>query len=158
VIVFRSSTKSEYKDLANATPKIMWEQTLLREHGVASPLMARLWYDNMGAKWLASNHVIHARTKHIEVDFHFVWEWVILTRIFYRLILPSGAQVANGFTKTLTIQQLDNFKSNLNLAKLWLVIEARGGARGGGRRLPWLRHIWSPQDPQQPIISPPPQS
>jgi hypothetical protein len=32
--------------------------------------------------------------------------------------LPSGAQVANGFTKALTIQQLENFKSNLNLAKL----------------------------------------
>lgn len=45
----RSSTKSEYKELANATAEVMWVQTLLRELGVPSPPMARLWCDNMGA-------------------------------------------------------------------------------------------------------------
>ena len=74
--VSRSSTESEYKVLANATAEIMWIQTLLAELGVSSPLMARLWCDNLGAKYLSSNPVFHARTKHIEVDYHFVRERV----------------------------------------------------------------------------------
>lgn len=65
--VSRSSTESEYKALANATAEVMWVQTLLRELGVPSPPMARIWCDNLGAKYLASNPVFHARTKHIEI-------------------------------------------------------------------------------------------
>jgi histone deacetylase 1/2 len=67
--VSRSSTEAEYKAVANATAEIMWVQTLLKEIGVSSPRMARLWCDNMGAKYLSANLVFHARTKHIEVDF-----------------------------------------------------------------------------------------
>jgi len=67
--VSRSSTESEYKALANATAEVMWIQTLLKELKVASPPVARLWCDNMGAKYLASNPVFHARTKHIQVTF-----------------------------------------------------------------------------------------
>jgi hypothetical protein len=72
----RSSTKSEYKALANAAAKVMWIQMLLKELKVASPPVARLWCDNMGAKYLASNPVFHAKTKHIDVDFHFIKERV----------------------------------------------------------------------------------
>ena len=72
----RSSTEAEYKSLANATAEVMWIQTLLYELGIKTPKAARLWCDNIGATYLSANHVFHARTKHIEVDFHFVRERV----------------------------------------------------------------------------------
>lgn len=62
--------------MANATAEIMWVQTLLRELGVKAPKAAYLWCDNLGATYLSANPVFHARTKHIEVDFHFVRERV----------------------------------------------------------------------------------
>jgi hypothetical protein len=43
--------------MANATAKVIWVQTLLKEIGVYSPPMAHLWVDNMGAKHLSSNPV-----------------------------------------------------------------------------------------------------
>jgi hypothetical protein len=80
--VSRSSSEAEYKSLANATAKVMWVQTLLKELGVKGPKFARLWCDNLGATYLPANHVFHARTKHIEVDFHFVRERESCTRSF----------------------------------------------------------------------------
>jgi hypothetical protein len=74
--VSRSSTKAEYKSLANATIEVMWVQTLLAELGVSQAKAAVLWCDNIGATYLSANLVFHARTKHIEVDYHFVQERV----------------------------------------------------------------------------------
>jgi hypothetical protein len=69
-----SSTETEYKSVANATAEIMWLQTLMREIQVACPSTAKLWCDNICAKYLSANPIFHARTKHIEVDYHFVRE------------------------------------------------------------------------------------
>ena len=75
--VSRSSTEAEYKALANTTVEIMWIQILLVELGIRAPRVATIWCDNIGAKYLSQNPMFHARTKHIEVDYHFVRERVV---------------------------------------------------------------------------------
>jgi histone deacetylase 1/2 len=112
--VSRSSTEAEYKSLANATAEVIWVQSILREIGVPQPKVACLWCDNLGATYLAANPIFHARTKHIEVDFHFVRERVANRLLDVRFI-PSGDQVADGFTKPLPVKQLEVFKRHLNL-------------------------------------------
>ena len=114
--VSRSSTEAEYKALANATAEVMWIQTLLYELGIKTPQAARLWCDNIGATYLSANPVFHARTKHIEVDFHFVRERVARKLLDIKFI-PTGDQLADGFTKPLTTRRLNEFKYNLNLEK-----------------------------------------
>ena len=114
--VSRSSTESEYKAVANAIAELMWMQTLLKELNVKSPRAARLWCDDLRAKYLSSNPVFHARTKHIEVDFHFVRE--NLKRQLEIEYVLTGDQIADGFTKPLSVQLLENFKVNLNLVRL----------------------------------------
>jgi histone deacetylase 1/2 len=84
--VSRSSTEDEYKSLANATTEMIWIQKLPVELGVPHPPQARLWCDNLGAKYLSANPVFHARTKHIEIDFHFVREWVAQRLLEIRFI------------------------------------------------------------------------
>jgi histone deacetylase 1/2 len=115
--VSRSSTEAEYKSLANATAEVMWVQTLLDELRIPHPPMAQLWCDNMGATYLSANPIFHARTKHIEVDYHFVRERVARKLLDIKFI-PTGDQVADGFTKPLTVRQLEAFRNNLNLDKL----------------------------------------
>jgi histone deacetylase 1/2 len=112
--VSRSSTEAEYKALANATAELMWVQKLLSELGISHPSAARLWCDNLGAKYLSANPVFHARTKHIEIDFHFVRERVAHKLLDIRFI-NSGDQVADGFTKAISAAQLRKFRNNLNL-------------------------------------------
>ena len=113
-IVSGSSTEAEYKALANATAEMMWVQKLLTELKVPHPPAARLWCDNLGAKYLSANPVFHARTKHIEIDFHFVRERVAQGLFDIRFI-HTGDQVADGLTKALPVVKLMKFRSNLNL-------------------------------------------
>jgi hypothetical protein len=59
--------------------------------------------------------VFHARTKHIEIDFHFVSEHVA-GRLLDIKFISSKDQVVDGFTKALPVKDLDEFKRNLNLS------------------------------------------
>jgi len=112
--VSRSSTEAEYKALANATAEMMWVQKLLTELKIDHPPAARLWCDNLGAKYLSANPVFHARTKHIEIDYHFVRERVAQKLLDIRFI-NSGDQLADGFTKVISAQKMREFRFNLNL-------------------------------------------
>lgn len=122
--VSRSSTEAEYKALANATAEIMWVRKLLEELGISHPGPSQLWCDNIGATYLSVNPVFHARTKHIEIDYHFVREQVAQKQLAIQFV-PSQDQVANGFTKALPVRQLQMFRNNLNLVDLRL----RGSVR-----------------------------
>jgi hypothetical protein len=112
--VSRSSTEAEYKALDNGAAKAKWVDSLLKELGVTKQRTSILWCDNLGATYLTANPVLHARTKHIEIDFHFVRERVAAGELDVRFI-STNDQVADVFTKPATRLMLDRFKSNLNL-------------------------------------------
>jgi hypothetical protein len=63
--------------------------------------------------------MFHARTKHIEVDYHFVRERVARKQLEIRFI-STNDQVADGFTKVLSLQKFTSFQHNLNLGRLRL--------------------------------------
>jgi histone deacetylase 1/2 len=112
--VSRSSTEAEYKALANGTAEAVWIQSVLTELGVRQSRPPVLWCDNLGATYLSANPMFHARTKHIEIDFHFVREKLASGSITVRFI-ASADQIADVFTKPVTQLTLRKFRSNLNL-------------------------------------------
>nr|GEU79576.1 ribonuclease H-like domain-containing protein [Tanacetum cinerariifolium] len=72
----RSSVEAEYKGVANVVAEIAWLRNLLKE--LHTPLLfATLVYcDNVSAIYMTTNPVQHQRTKHIEIDIHFVRDMV----------------------------------------------------------------------------------
>lgn len=86
--------------LANATAEIMWLQTSLSELGIDQPKATKLWCDNLGAIYMTKNPVFHARTKYIEIDYHFVRERVA-RKLLDVAFISTRDQVADGFTKPL---------------------------------------------------------
>ena len=70
--VAMSNTEAEYKALSSAATDLIWIQNFLAEIGITPSQTPVLWSDNLGARALACNPVYHARTKHIELDVHFI--------------------------------------------------------------------------------------
>ena len=112
----RSNTEAEYRALALATTELVWLKSLLKELGIEVQNAPVLWCDNMGATSLASNPVFHVRTKYIEVDVHFVREKVLSKEVEVWFI-PSEEQVADVFTKALSILSFEYFRNKLTLNK-----------------------------------------
>ena len=80
--------------MANGTAEAIWIQSLLKELGVSLSRPPVLWCDNLGATYLTANPVFHTRTKHIEMDFHFVREKVAAGALDVCFI-ASGDQLAD---------------------------------------------------------------
>ena len=115
--VAHSSTEAEYRALACAAADLVWIQNLLAEIGVnlqSQPPI--LWCDNRGAQALACNPVYHARTKHIELDVHFVRNLIAEHRLEGRHV-PTEVQPANVLTKELPLNQYHMLCSKLNMAE-----------------------------------------
>jgi hypothetical protein len=100
-VVSRSSTEVEYRAMAIATAELYWLRMLFRELNISLNNPPTLWCDNMGALALASNPIYHARTKHIEVDYHFIRE-KILHKDMLASYISTEDQSADIFTKGLT--------------------------------------------------------
>jgi len=114
--ISRSRTEAEYKAMANATAELIWMESLLAELGIKLRQSPTLWCDNLGATYLSANLVFHARAKHIEIDFHFVRERVS-NKLLQICLISTNEQLADGFTKALSVGKLEDFKCNLNLKK-----------------------------------------
>ncbi|GKB52103.1 ribonuclease H-like domain-containing protein, partial [Tanacetum coccineum] len=72
----RSSTEAEYRGVANAVTKTCWLRNLLRELHTPLSSDALVYCDNVSVVYLSCNPVQHQRTKHIEIDIHFVRDLV----------------------------------------------------------------------------------
>lgn len=113
----RSTTEAEYRGVANACSEITWIQSLLKEMHISLPHSPIIWCDNTSAVSLAANPVFHSRTKHLELDLHFIREKVLNGTIQVNYI-PAVEQVAVAdiLTKPLQISFFHHLRNRLTLA------------------------------------------
>lgn len=112
--VSRSSTKAEYKGTANAVAETCFLRNLLLKLHLPIRTATLVFCDNIISVYLSSNLVKHQRTKHIEIDLHFVREKVALGQ-FKVIHVPSSLQYADIFTKGLPTSLFTDFRSSLTV-------------------------------------------
>lgn len=96
-----SSAKAEYRAISKVVAELTWLVKLLSDFGISVSAVIPVFCDNQAAIHIAKNPVFHERTKHIEVDYHF-----IRSKLHERLIalnhVPTNSRLADVFTKPLT--------------------------------------------------------
>ena len=112
----RSSAEAEYRGVANVVSESCWLRNLLLELHFPVSKATLVYCDNVSAIYLSGNPVQHQRTKHIEMDIHFVREKVARGEVRV-LHVPSRYQIADIFTKGLPRVLFDDFRDNLSVRK-----------------------------------------
>lgn len=113
-IVTLSSTESEYVAASSATQELIWYRQLLIELGIPLNSSIPLLVDNQSAIALASSHKTNARTKHIDVRYHFIREKVEDGTIALEYV-PTDEQLADVMTKSLGLVKHADFVKSLQL-------------------------------------------
>ncbi|GJZ43262.1 cysteine-rich receptor-like protein kinase 8 [Tanacetum coccineum] len=101
-----------------ATCEIAWLLSLFKDLHISTSTPIPILCDNQSSISLVANPVQHARTKHIEIDCHFVRE-KIKAGILLPIYIPTHHQVGDALTKGLREHQLQTpLLQILDLAKL----------------------------------------
>ncbi|GJY40966.1 ribonuclease H-like domain-containing protein [Tanacetum coccineum] len=112
----RSSTEAKYRVVANAVAETCWLRNLLRELHTPLSSATLVYCDNVSAIYLSFNPVQHQRTKHIEIDIHFVRDLVATGQVRV-LHVPSRYQFVDIFTKGLPTALFEEFRSSLSVRR-----------------------------------------
>nr|GEV64818.1 retrovirus-related Pol polyprotein from transposon TNT 1-94 [Tanacetum cinerariifolium] len=115
-VVSRSSTEAEYRAMALTCCEVTWLVSLLKDFRLKDLGPIDLKCDNKATIYIAANRPFHARTKHIEIDCHYVRD-----QIKRGEVLPSyvsiKSQLTDVFTKVLPADKHHQLLSKLRVSK-----------------------------------------
>ena len=113
-IISLSTTESEYIASTYAAKEALWlRQIILQLFGTKLDATT-LFSDNQSAIALTKEHQYHARTKHIDVRFHFI-RWIIEDGKLRLIYCPTEEMVADILTKALVSTKVKHFARELGL-------------------------------------------
>ncbi|XP_074317900.1 uncharacterized protein LOC141653934 [Silene latifolia] len=112
--VSKSSAEAEYRSMSFTTSEMVWVNNLLKDLRVEVPKPIPLICDSQAAEHIAHNPVFHERTKHLEVDCHYVRD-KLQEGFLSTQHIRTSLQLADLMTKALGSQQHHFLTSKLGL-------------------------------------------
>ena len=104
--------------MATVTSEVVWLLALLKTFGLDYNQPTALYCDSKAALYIATNPIFHKRTKHIEVDYHFIRS-KIQDGVIKTFHVPTRHQIADCFTKALGYKQFYFLLSKMNLLNIY---------------------------------------
>ncbi|RVW83047.1 Retrovirus-related Pol polyprotein from transposon RE1 [Vitis vinifera] len=117
-VVARSSAEAEYRALAQGICEGIWIKRVLSEMGQTSSSPILMMCDNQAAISIAKNPVHHDRTKHVEIDRHFITEKVTSETVKLNYV-PTKHQTADILTKALPRPNFEDLTCKLGLYDIY---------------------------------------
>ena len=99
-VVARSTAEAEFRAMAQGICELLWLKIVLDDYRIKWDAPMRLYCDNKSAISIAHNPVQHDRTKHVEVDRHFLKE-KLDSGLICTPYVSTGSQLADVLTKGL---------------------------------------------------------
>ena len=109
-----STTETEYMAMEEGVKEALWLWGLLDDLGIKQDSVD-LWCDSQSVIHLAKNQVHHARTKHIDVRYHFVWD-VVEEGDISLMKVHTNENPAYMLTKVVTSGKFQHCLDLLNIA------------------------------------------
>ena len=109
-----SSTEAEYMALSDASRQCVWIKSLMGEIGYSTNFAVPLAGDNQGSLFMATNPVTEARSKHIDIRYHYIRE-VIANKHIDVFFIEGNDNPADLFTKNLGRMKFQKFRAELGL-------------------------------------------
>ena len=113
-VIAQSSTEVEFQAMAQGVCELLWLKIVLEDLKIKWDGLMRLYCDNKSAISIAHNLVQHDRTKHIEIDRHFIKEKLDSGLICTPYVSTHG-QLADILTKGLSSSVFQSFVSNMGM-------------------------------------------
>jgi hypothetical protein len=111
--------EAKYRGVVMASCEVAWLRKLLGNLGLHVDRQVIIYCDNLNSIQLARNPMFHARTKHIEVHYHFIKEKVVASEIDL-IYVSIEDQVADIFTKVLGAKKHRRFRNMFGVMELEL--------------------------------------
>ena len=113
-IVVLSTTEGEYVAATHAAKEALWLRSFIGEVFGSTLTPTTLFSDNKSAIALSRDHQYHARTKHIDIRYHFI-RWVIEDGSIRLVFCPTEDMIADTLTKPLPSTKAKHFATELGL-------------------------------------------
>ncbi|CAL5428100.1 unnamed protein product [Camellia sinensis] len=117
-VVARSSAEAEYRGMAKGVCELLWIKSLMQDLHIKQTNPMRLYCDNKSACDIAHNPVQHDRTKHVEVDRHFIKE-KLETKIIEVPHVRSQDQLADVLTKPVSSRAFNSCLVKLGMSDIY---------------------------------------
>ena len=116
-VVARSSAEAEFRAMALGICELLWLKIILQDLKIEWNGPMKLYCDNKSAINIAHNPVQHDRTKHVEVDRHFIKEKLDSGTICIPFV-STGNQLADVLTKGLSGSTLQSIIGKLGMSNI----------------------------------------
>ncbi|GJZ38056.1 hypothetical protein Tco_0584247 [Tanacetum coccineum] len=114
--VAMSSVEAEYVAVARCCANILWMKSQQSDYDIHYK-MVPIFCDNTSAIAISNNHVLHSRTKHINIRYHFIRDYILKGDIELHFI-PTEYQLADFFTKPLDEPTFTRLKAKLGMLNI----------------------------------------
>lgn len=112
-----SSTEAEYREITEAGQELIWLCNLMTRLDMKDEEPTILQSDNMGAIHLTSKSIFHVRTKHVEIQYHWIREIINQGNVTIKHC-PTQDMVADLLTKPLGKPQFQRLRLKLGMTDL----------------------------------------
>jgi hypothetical protein len=112
-----STTEAEYMATSQCTKEAIWLRKLMADVGLVQVGATSIMCDNQGCIALAKNPTHHSRTKHIDIQHHFIREKLESGEIGLKYC-PTQDMVADVLTKALAKERHQNLTRSMGLGVL----------------------------------------
>ncbi|KAJ9561572.1 hypothetical protein OSB04_006732 [Centaurea solstitialis] len=111
--VSTSTAEAEYVAAGICCAQVLWLRNQLQDYDIQLSKIP-IYCDNTSAIAIANNPVLHSKTKHIEVRYHFIRDHVMNGDIELHFV-PTEYQLADLFTKPLDVTRFNMLLSELGM-------------------------------------------